>query len=237
MTEEIKALTPIETIIKASDEYFKNYDEDHKFEDLDDCDGSEPYAYKYNFSSSGIFKIQNKYGTILDELEIHKYSPEYDEDIDKYSVELSFKTPNKRYRHSSICLYETHLDKEQLPEALKKIFTDFQKIKKCNNCLDLILKPVDGSDICVECCVRELLGNKKINCAICMEDTSFYVTLPCEHTFHYDCFSNIEHKYQSDIGKCCQECPLCRIKIISEGSGPDLILKKLESRIEQPVKN
>jgi hypothetical protein len=219
----VKLVNPvIKNIIDTALQYFQNYEETHKYKSDDDEDegpGSNIYVHRMPYTH--VLDIKNKNGIKLRSIKI--------ENFDMYSIELRMQNPYymlEAYHSSDHILHEYKLTKEQLPEVLQKMLGDFQKIKKCSQCLDLNFNPTEN-DICVNCCFRIALEYPKIQCAICLEETHSYITLPCGHQFHGPCFTDITSNYIHKINQSVRKCPLCRVLVSVERDHHDVSFRKI----------
>lgn len=173
---------------------------------------------------SDIFKVTNTHGILLHGIKIRNF--------DKYDIELILENSLSSYHnhYEDQCLQICNVSEKNLVPALEKLFIDFKKVRKCPQCFEINENPSDQSRICVNCCIKSALGFEEIKCAICLENTCNYVTLPCTHKFHAIGFSKISGEYRryERSHECCRKCPLCRVNIIIHKDGCNVSFVKFK---------
>lgn len=209
----------IARIINAANKYFREYNEEDDNEEEDDMEGLDRFVY--TTSSTNIFSIKNKGDVILKKIIIEKFESEQSEE-EEYIISLILESPNIYRCRNYNTLSRSGVLEKNLYSVLTKLLNKFQTITKCSECLDLNLT---SDDICLDCSLRIFLNYSMVECAICMESTCSYITLPCDHKFHAICFSKVKCcYYQGEHG---QKCPLCRALIITEKEYSNTIFRKI----------
>jgi len=195
----------VNVIVQQTLDYFKNFKEEHKFDDED----YYPETFEYDPPTDNLFSIQSRNNIKLTRIKIENH-------IKHYNIEFITESPCcallERYHHE-IGVSEYGVKPHQLHDAIEKLFKNFRRIKICSLCFNLNLTPTDDSDVCMECAIKTLLDYPKIQCSICLEDTNNFITLPCDHKFHGSCFTKIKSEYNQKIKESIRKCPLCRIKL------------------------
>lgn len=221
-------------IVKSAVKHFKKYDEEHQYEISDDDiedDVQNRYVYIFEPSQNDIFSIKNKNNIIIKCIKFDRFIDEEmhcgDENCNnhprQYNITMEFETPNYKYRkfHNKNCIEKSRVLEKNLFHALKQVFHRFNNVIRCSECLDINVDPVDDTGICLDCSLKFIIDQPKIECSICQETTVNYITLPCTHSFHSVCFSKVPSGHCWNPHASFQKCPLCRARIateISEGS-------------------
>jgi hypothetical protein len=205
-TSEDKKINPfVNIVVQQILDYFKNFKEDHKFDEED----YYPETFEYDPPTENLFAIQSRNNIKLTRIKIENH-------IKHYNIEFITESPChallERYHHE-IGVSEYGVKPHQLYDAIEKLFKNFRRIKICSLCFNLNLTPTDDSDVCMECAIKTLLDYPKIQCSICLEETNNFITLPCDHKFHASCFTKIKCEYNKKIREVIRKCPLCRIKL------------------------
>lgn len=170
------------------------------------------------FSKKYDICIKNEYGLTIKKLFVNKihggkyytsmsfynesvYHKEDDEDGEKEDDEsddeleeigLKSRQPNQKREYST--------ENENLSVCLNGAFNHFfEKMKICVLCSEI---HDDISETCNNCSIIKAFSKIELKeCAICLETTKIYCTLPCNHNFHSRCVSQLKNPLK---------CPLCR---------------------------
>lgn len=203
-------------------------------DDEEEGDAHHPHHFMVldtETTSGSKHSIVNSYGLRMTSLDISKHAHvEGDEECDTPECGECHCEGEKTATHVHI---ETSFDSRcagsidtfsaiSIERAMRLAFDHFKLYKKCSNCYEKHMGPA-SSNKCAKCTLDELFECPEMQCPICLDTTTCFITLPCntKHKFHHHCWNAIAGKVVLINGshRYTRSCPMCRAKIYNTESG------------------
>jgi hypothetical protein len=90
---------------------------------------------------------------------------------------------------------------KSLHKTLSSLFLNVNNIRECPDCETITSEFYTMENKCEECLfdvISHEFNENEEKCSICLTDTKRYITLECNHKFHYKCVYKLD------------KCPICR---------------------------